>query len=98
MSPEEISQFISEHPVILFGKGEKGLPRCGFTAQVQEVLEDVAPEYVMVNILADQDLRQYMKEFSDWPTFPQVYVKGEFVGGCDIVLELYEDGELQKLV
>lgn len=94
-SHEEIQKLIDAHPVLIFGKGEKGQPFCGFTAQVQGVFEDLGIDYHMVNILADQALRAEMKTFSDWPTFPQVYLNGEFMGGCDIIVEMHEKGQLQ---
>jgi monothiol glutaredoxin len=84
----DIKRLIDEHPIIIFGKGEKGQPFCGFTAQVQTVFEDLGLDYEMINILKDQNLRTEMKAYSDWPTFPQVYLNGEFIGGCDIVLEM----------
>jgi monothiol glutaredoxin len=98
MTPQEIQKLVDSHKVVIFGKGSKGIPRCGFTAQVQAVFEELFPEYEAVDVL--QDLRFWrtvMEEFSDWPTFPQVYVNGEFIGGCDITLEMHESGELQKM-
>ncbi len=91
----EIKALIAEHPILIFGKGEKGQPFCGFTAKVQAVFEDLGIDYHMVNVLADHALRAEMKTFSDWPTFPQVYLNGEFIGGCDIVLEMHEKGQFQ---
>ena len=84
--------------VIVFGKGEKNKPYCGFTANVQNIFDDVFPEYEMINILGKKELRESMKIFSDWPTFPQVYIHGEFIGGGDIVTEMYENGELKELI
>ena len=89
----EIKALIASNPIVVFGKGEQGQPMCGFTAKVQNVFEDLDLEYAMVNILKDSDLRAEMKTFSDWPTFPQVYLNGEFIGGCDIVLEMHENGQ-----
>lgn len=90
----DIQKIIDTHPIVIFGKGEKGEPHCGFTAKVQAVFEDLRLDYYMVNILTDQELRAEMKTFSDWPTFPQVYLNGVFIGGCDIVLEMQENGQL----
>lgn len=95
MNHTDIQKLIDTHPIIIFGKGEKGEPHCGFTAGVQAVFEELGIDYHMVNILADQDLRAEMKVFSDWPTFPQVYANGEFLGGCDIVVEMAQQGQLQ---
>jgi monothiol glutaredoxin len=92
-SHEAIQTMIKNHPIIIFGKGDKAQPLCGFTAKVQAVFENLGLDYEMINILTDADLRAEMKTFSDWPTFPQVYLNGEFVGGCDIVLEMHEQGQ-----
>lgn len=91
----EIRNLIEGSSIVLFGKGEKSQPMCGFTAQVQAVFEDLGLDYEMINILEDQNLRTEMKTFSDWPTFPQVYVNGEFLGGCDIILEMQANGKFQ---
>lgn len=91
---DSIKTLISSSPVVIFGKGEKHQPYCGFTANVQNIFDEVFPEYEMVNVLGNRELRQEMKVFSDWPTFPQVYIHGEFIGGGDIVQEMYEEGEL----
>jgi monothiol glutaredoxin len=93
-----IEEFIADYPLIIFGKGEKDEPRCGFTAQVQEIFNILQADYQMVNILQDESLRAAMKEFSDWPTFPQIYIHGEFIGGADIAKELFESGELKELI
>lgn len=98
MTPEEIQELIDEHIIVVFGKGEKDAPRCGFTANVQGIFDDVYPEYTMVDILGDTDLQQTLCKFSDWPTFPQIYIKGEFIGGGDIITEMYEEGELKDMV
>lgn len=90
----DIKKIITDHPIVIFGKGEKHQPFCGFTAQVQTVFDDLGLDYHMVNILSDPSLRAEMKVFSDWPTFPQVYLNGEFMGGCDIILEMHENGQL----
>lgn len=85
---------ISENPVVLYMKGTRGHPQCGFSARVVEILDSLLPEYLTVDVLADSGLREGIKEFSSWPTIPQLYVRGEFVGGSDIVAALYESGEL----
>lgn len=95
---DRIESTISEKPVVLFMKGNKTFPACGFSAQVVQVLKQVGVEFKDVNILADPELRQGLKEYSNWPTFPQLYVGGKLVGGCDIVTSLHESGELQQLL
>jgi monothiol glutaredoxin len=94
----EIKRKIDENPVMLFMKGTPQFPQCGFSAAVIQILEYLGVEYGTENVLASNDLRQGIKEFSDWPTIPQLYVKGEFVGGCDIVREMFENGELKKFL
>jgi len=91
---EDIQALINSETVVIFGKGEKDQPMCGFTANVQQAFESLGIDYLMINILSDEDLRLEMKTFSEWPTFPQVYINQEFIGGCDIVLELYKNGQL----
>jgi len=93
-----IQGLVDAHPVLLFMKGTKTFPQCGFSATVVEVLKRTGTEFQDVNVLADPALRQGIKEFSDWPTIPQLYVRGKLVGGCDIVREMYESGELQELL
>jgi len=95
---ERIEELVSSHPVLLFMKGTKTFPQCGFSATVVEVLKRVGVDFQDVNVLADPAIREGIKEFSHWPTIPQLYVKGKFVGGCDIVREMYEAGELQELL
>ncbi len=91
-----IAQLIEDHPVMLFMKGDRGRPQCGFSAQVIQILDSLIPDYQTFDVLSDPEVRNGIKEFSSWPTIPQLYVKGEFVGGCDIVKELYATGDLQK--
>lgn len=99
LSHDELTALVSDNSVVIFGKGEKGMPRCGFTAQVHAVFDELYPEYKAIDVLTDlNNWRATLTDFSDWPTFPQVYVNGQFVGGCDITLELYESGELQKMM
>ncbi len=88
---------IGKNDVLLFMKGTPVFPQCGFSAAVVECLSELGVKFHGINILVDPDLRQGIKEFSQWPTIPQLYVKGEFVGGCDIVREMFESGELEQL-
>ncbi len=95
---ESIKQQISENPVVLYMKGTPMFPQCGFSAAVVQVLSKLGVEFKGVDVLVDPSLRDGLKEFSNWPTFPQLYVKGELVGGCDIVREMFANGELQDLL
>ena len=92
-----IRDLIEKNDVVLFMKGTKMMPQCGFSSRVAGVLNFMGVEYHDVNVLADPEIRQGIKDFSDWPTIPQLYVKGEFVGGCDIVTEMTLSGELDQL-
>ena len=94
---ETIKATIEKNDVVLFMKGTKMMPQCGFSSRVAGVLNFMGVEFADVNVLADADIRQGIKHFSDWPTIPQLYVKGEFVGGCDIVTEMTLSGELDQL-
>ena len=91
-----IQSHIDTNEVCLFMKGTPDAPQCGFSMAISNMLKILEVNYKGVNVLESQSLREGIKEFSDWPTIPQVYIKGEFVGGCDIVKEMYENGELQK--
>ena len=93
-----IRETIQKNDVVLFMKGTKSMPQCGFSSRVAGVLNYMGVEFADVNVLADSEIRQGIKEFSNWPTIPQLYVNGEFVGGSDIVTEMYQNGELQKLL
>ena len=96
---EKIRQQVTGNRIVLYMKGTPDAPMCGFSAAAVQILEACGVENVAtVDVLADQDIRQGIKEFSKWPTIPQLYVKGEFVGGADIIREMYESGELQKLL
>ena len=95
---EKIENLINENEVMLFMKGTPEMPQCGFSAAVIGVLNHVGVNYKTNNVLQDQEIREGIKEFSDWPTIPQLYVKKEFVGGCDIVKEMYENGELKTML
>ncbi len=91
---QKIDQIVTSDTVVLFMKGNRSFPQCGFSASVVSILNTLVPKYTTVNILADAELRVAMKEYSDWPTFPQLYIRGEFVGGADIVRQMHEAGEL----
>jgi monothiol glutaredoxin len=95
---ERIKQQIENNPVLIYMKGTPQFPQCGFSAQTTQALQACGTEFSYVNVLADPEIRQNLPRFSNWPTFPQVFVNGELVGGCDITMELYQRGELQKLV
>ncbi len=95
---ERIRDEIGKNEVLLFMKGTPVFPQCGFSAAVVEVLSELGVKFHGINILTDPDLRQGIKEFSQWPTIPQLYVKGEFVGGCDIIREMYEADELRPFL
>ncbi len=95
---DTIKNDIKEHNVVLYMKGNKLMPQCGFSARVVDILNRIGTDFETRDVLQDDILRQSIKEFSDWPTLPQLYVKGEFIGGCDIVTELFQSGELQKII
>ena len=90
-----IDNEVKNNDVVLFMKGTPQFPQCGFSGQVVQILDYIGVDYKGINVLADGDLREGIKEYSSWPTIPQLYVKGEFVGGCDIVREMFQAGELQ---
>ena len=92
-----IEETVKANDVVLYMKGTKTMPQCGFSSKVAGVLNYMGVEYADVNVLADENIRQGIKEYSDWPTIPQLYVKGEFVGGCDIITEMTLSGELDQL-
>jgi len=94
---DKIKSEIEESPVTLFMKGTPMFPQCGFSSAVVQALAMMGVKFKGVDVLADSDIRDGIKQFSDWPTIPQLYVKGEFIGGCDIVREMFETGELQKV-
>ena len=94
----EIKDIIEKNDVCLFMKGTPDSPQCGFSMAVSNVLKHLNVKFKGINVLEDQNLRQGIKDYSDWPTIPQLYVKGEFVGGCDIVKEMFEKGELKELL
>ena len=95
---EKIKGLVSNNDVCLFMKGTPEVPQCGFSLAVSNVLKHLEVKFSGINVLDDPNIRQGIKEYSDWPTIPQLYVKGEFVGGCDIVKEMFEKGELKKFL
>jgi monothiol glutaredoxin len=95
---ERISQIVNGNDVVLFMKGTPLFPQCGFSSRAVAILEHCGANFESVDVLQDMEIRQGIKSFSDWPTIPQLYVKGEFVGGSDIMMEMYEAGELQQLL
>ncbi len=95
---ERIEQILNENPVVLFMKGTAQFPMCGFSARATAILQDLDIPFVSVNVLEDQDIREGIKAYGNWPTIPQLYVKKQLVGGSDIMMEMYETGELQTLL
>ncbi len=93
-----IAEIVNGNDVVLFMKGTPLFPQCGFSSKAIAILDHLGVEYASVDVLQDMEVRQGIKEFSDWPTIPQLYVKGEFVGGSDIMMEMFQDGELQQLM
>lgn len=91
-----IDELVKKHKVLVFMKGNKLMPQCGFSNQVVQILNNLGVSYETVDVLSDPEIRQGIKDYSSWPTIPQVYIKGEFIGGCDIMIELYQKGELQE--
>ena len=94
---DKINNAINENDICLFMKGTPDSPQCGFSMAVSNILKHLNVKFKGINVLEDENLRQGIKEFSDWPTIPQLYIKGEFIGGCDIVKEMFENGELKKI-
>lgn len=95
---ERIQAAIASDKIVIFMKGNRSFPQCGFSAATVEIFDELGVPYSTVDVLADQEVREAVKTFSNWPTIPQVYINGKFVGGCDIVRELYQSGELQTMV
>ena len=94
----QIQEYITEHSVVLYMKGTAEMPQCGFSSVVVQLLTHLEVPFKIVNVLTDPNIRDGIKKFSNWPTIPQLYIKGEFIGGCDIVKEMYQSGELQALL
>ncbi len=95
---EKIQKIVDENPIVIFMKGTPQFPQCGFSARTVEALNRCGEEFAFVNIFEEQDVYKNLPAFSDWPTFPQVFINGELIGGCDITMELYQQGELEKMV
>ena len=95
---DQIAKTVSENDVVLYMKGTPTFPQCGFSSTVVQVLDYLGADYESVNVLEDPEIRQGIKAYNNWPTIPQVFVKGEFIGGCDIVREMFESGELRQLM
>ena len=101
MTPEakaKIDQLVKDNKVLVFMKGSKLMPQCGFSNNVVQILNTLGVPYETVDVLADYEIRQGVKEYSNWPTIPQIYVNGEFLGGSDIAIEMYQNGELQQMI
>jgi len=95
---EKIKQQISDNPILLYMKGSPKLPQCGFSARAVQCIDACGVAFASVDVLANPDIRQTLPQYADWPTFPQLYVKGELIGGSDIIAEMYEQGELEALL
>jgi monothiol glutaredoxin len=95
---QRIQQHVDSQPVVVFMKGSPDAPKCGFSARTAEALKSCERPFAWVNVLADPEIRSGLPQYSDWPTFPQVYIGGELVGGCDIALQMHEQGELRTMV
>jgi monothiol glutaredoxin len=95
---ERLDRLVNENKVMVFMKGSKLMPQCGFSNNVVQILNTLGVPYETVDVLSDSEIRQGIKEYSNWPTIPQIYINGEFVGGSDIAIELYQSGELQQMV
>ncbi|MBI5040498.1 MAG: Grx4 family monothiol glutaredoxin [Gammaproteobacteria bacterium] len=95
---DRIKEAVESNPIVIFMKGTPQMPQCGFSSRASQALTACGEEYAYVNVLADPEVFQNLPRYANWPTFPQIYINGELVGGCDITLELFQKGELQKLV
>ena len=95
---ERIDNLIKQHKILVFMKGSKLMPQCGFSNNVVQILSSLGVPFETVDVLADYDIRQGIKEYSNWPTIPQVYINGDFIGGSDIMIEMYQNNELQEIV
>jgi monothiol glutaredoxin len=95
---DQIRQEVHNNPVVLYMKGTAQMPMCGFSSVVAQILQKLNVPFKDVNVLANEEIRQGIKDYTQWPTIPQLYIQGEFIGGCDIVRELYQTGELQKML
>ena len=95
---DQIAQQIADHPILIYMKGSPDQPRCGFSAQASQALMACGKPFAFIDILSNPEIRAQLPEYSEWPTFPQLFVQGELVGGCDIITEMYQSGELQTLI
>ena len=95
---ERIKQQVESNPVVIFMKGTPAMPQCGFSSRASQALKAAGAEFAHVNVLEDPEIFQNLPRYANWPTFPQIYINGELIGGCDITLELYQSGELQKIL
>ena len=95
---KKIADDVTKNPIVIYAKGIKGQPQCGFSAAVMEIFDNLGAKYEVRNVLADPAIRDGIKQFTNWPTIPQIFISGQFVGGCDIVRELYQNGELATMV
>jgi len=95
---EQFKKDTTENDVVVYMKGTQNMPQCGFSAVVVSIFQNLGVPFKDINVLADEGVRTHLKEFSDWPTFPQIFIKGELIGGCDIAKEMYQNGELQALL
>lgn len=95
---DKIKQQIAENPIILYMKGSKAIPQCGFSARAVQCISACGVDFATVDVLANPDIRQTLPQYADWPTFPQLYVQGELIGGADIITEMYEQGELEPIL
>lgn len=95
---EQIDQTVKNNPVVLYMKGTADFPQCGFSGRVTQILQKCGVKFLGINVLESPEIRQGIKDYANWPTIPQLYINGEFIGGCDIVSEMYETGELQQLL
>ena len=95
---ERIKQQVEENPIIIYMKGTPQMPSCGYSSRAAQALQACGVEFAYVNVLADPEIFENLPRFANWPTFPQIYINGELIGGCDITLELYQKGELQKMM
>ena len=94
---ERIKKQVDENPIVIYMKGTPQMPSCGFSSRAAQALQGCGVEFAYVNVLADPEIFENLPRFADWPTFPQIYINGELIGGCDITLELFQKGELQKM-
>ena len=95
---DQIAQQIADHPILIYMKGSPDQPRCGFSAQASQALMACGKPFAFIDILSNPEIRAQLPQYSEWPTFPQLFVQGELVGGCDIITEMYQNGELQTLI